>query len=125
LVKDYPIVLRLIDPKRNQISSFEISYFRGVNEMNTNQGISRIVSPIMKIASFILRALAVILIGLVSAVIGFIVGATIFGILGLGLFGAEGYEAGGPIGFILCALVGLIGSGLALFRRRNPTTSQN
>ena len=60
----------------------------------------------------VLLALAVILIGFVSAVIGFIV------VVNIGfsfapesvLFGREGYAATGPIGFILGALMGLIAS---------------
>jgi hypothetical protein len=79
------------------------------------------VSAMIKRLTWItLRVLAVILIGFVSAVIGFIV------VVNLGfmiapefvLNGREGYEATGPIGFILGALIGLIGSGMLLFRRR-------
>ena len=68
----------------------------------------------------VLRALAVILIGFVSAVIGFIVGSIIFTTFASGFVinGREGYEAGGPIGFILGALIGLIASGALLFGRR-------
>ena len=67
-----------------------------------------------------LRALAVILIGFVCAVIGFIV------VVNLGFMiapdfsynGREGYEATGPIGIILGALIGFIGSGALLFGKR-------
>ena len=65
----------------------------------------------------VLRALAVILIGLVSAVIGFIAGSNIFIIFGLEFNGRQGYEAGGPMGFILGALTGLIASSALLFRK--------
>jgi len=65
----------------------------------------------------VLRALAVILIGLVSAVIGFIAGSNIFIIFGLEFNGRQGYEAGGPMGFILGALTGLIASSVLLFRK--------
>ena len=66
----------------------------------------------------VLRALAVILIGLVSAVIGFIAGSNIFIIFGLEFNGRQGYEVGGPMGFILGALTGLIASSVLLFRKR-------
>ena len=76
----------------------------------------------------VLRALAVILIGFVSAVIGFIAGIIIIGTLSpfyelifgheFVFNGREGYEAGGPIGFILGALIGFVGSGVYLFGRR-------
>jgi len=66
----------------------------------------------------VLRALAVLLIGLVSAVIGFIAGSNIFIIFGLEFNGRQGYEAGGPMGFILGALTGLIASSVLLFRKR-------
>ena len=65
----------------------------------------------------VLRALAVLLIGLVSAVIGFIAGSNIFIIFGLEFNGRQGYEAGGPMGFILGALTGLIASSALLFRK--------
>jgi hypothetical protein len=76
----------------------------------------------------VLRVLAVILIGIVAAVIGLIAGAIIGGNLAA-LYelvsghafvfnGREGYEATGQIGFILGALVGLVGSGVLLFGRR-------
>lgn len=75
---------------------------------------------IMKMLSTILRVLAVLLIGFVSAVIGSIIVIN----LGYGFApdftynGWEGYEATGPIGFILGALIGLIGSSVLLFRKR-------
>ena len=74
----------------------------------------------INIIMILLRALAVLLSGFVFAVIGFIV------IVNLGFMyapgftynGWQGYEATGPIGFILGALVGLIGSSVLLFRKR-------
>jgi hypothetical protein len=51
----------------------------------------------------LLRVLAVIFIGFVSAVIGLIVGA---------------YEGTGQIGLILGALTGFIASGIGLFKKR-------
>jgi hypothetical protein len=65
-----------------------------------------------------LRALAVILSGFVSAVMGFIVVSIIFVASGLVINGREGYEAGGPIGFILGALIGFLVSGVRLFGSR-------
>jgi hypothetical protein len=73
------------------------------------------ISEIIKI---ILGVLAVLLTGLVSAVIGFIAGSNIFIIFGLEFNGRQGYEAGGPVGFVLGALIGLIGSGALLLRKR-------
>jgi hypothetical protein len=73
---------------------------------------------ISKITRVILGVLAVLLTGLAFAVIGFIVGSNIFIILGLELNGRQGYEAGGPVGFILGALIGLIGSSARLIRKR-------
>lgn len=72
------------------------------------------------ILSIILRVLAVLLSGVVSAVIGSIIVIN----LGYGFApdftynGWEGYEATGPIGFILGALIGLIVSSVLLFRKR-------
>jgi len=96
--------------------------------MNTKQGDSRVISLMIKIAKIILRALAVILIGFASAVIGFIAGLVIGGTLA-GIFeivfgfpfvfnGREGYEATGPLGFFLGALIGLIAGGVYLFGNR-------
>jgi len=65
-----------------------------------------------------LRLLAVLLIGVVSAVIGFIAGSNIFILFGLEFNGRQGYEAGGPIGFVLGALTGLIASSVLLLRKR-------
>jgi len=73
---------------------------------------------ISRIIKTILRAIAVLIIGLVSAVIGFIAGSNIFIILGLEINGRQGYEAGGPLGFILGALIGLGASGVRLFGKR-------
>lgn len=68
----------------------------------------------------VLCVLAVLLVGFVSAVIGFIAGSIIFTtfIPELVINGREGYEAGGPIGFVLGALIGLIASAALLFGRR-------
>jgi hypothetical protein len=73
---------------------------------------------VYRIISIFLRILAVLLVGVVFAVVGFILGANLFIARGLELFGARGYESGGPIGFLLGALIGLIGSGALMFRRR-------
>jgi ABC-type cobalamin transport system permease subunit len=77
-------------------------------------------SRMTKIIKILLRALAVLLIGFVSAVIGFILGAIIGGNLAAANFvlvlnGQQGYEAGGSIGLILGAL---IGSSALLFGKR-------
>jgi hypothetical protein len=80
----------------------------------------------------ILRALAVLLIGFVSAVIGLIAGAIVGGSLA-GIFelvfgfapvfnGREGYEGTGQIGFILGALIGIVASGVYFFGRRTKKT---
>lgn len=68
--------------------------------------------------NIVLRILTLILIGLASAVIGFIAGSNIFIIFGLEFNGRQGYEAGGPIGFILGALIGLIAGFAPLFVRQ-------
>jgi len=81
-----------------------------------------------KLINLILRVLAVILIGFVSAVIGLILGAIVGGTL-VGAFeivfgyefvfnGRVGYEGTGQIGFILGALIGLVVSGVRLFGKR-------
>jgi len=78
------------------------------------------IKIVFRVLALILRAVAVLLIGVVSAIIGFIV------IVNLGFMyapgftynGWQGYEATGPIGFLLGALIGLIGSGVLLFRRQ-------
>jgi hypothetical protein len=87
-------------------------------------------SLIIKIAKLILRVLAVLMIGFVSAIIGLIAGAIVGGTLA-GIYeivsgtefvfnGRAGYEGTGQIGFILGALTGMVGSGVWLFgRRRN------
>jgi hypothetical protein len=80
----------------------------------------------------ILRALAVILIGFVSAFIGLIAGAIVGGSLA-GIFelifgfapvfnGREGYEGTGQIGFILGAMIGIVASGVYFFGRRTKKT---
>ena len=66
----------------------------------------------------LLRVLAVLLSGAVVAVPGFIAGSMVFAIFGFEFNGRQGYEAGGPIGFVLGALIGLIASSVRLFRRR-------
>jgi hypothetical protein len=88
---------------------------------------------VKKVFSIILRVFAVILIGLVSAVIGFIAGVIVIGTLSpfvellfgfeITFNGREGYEAGGPLGLIAGAIIGLIGSGLYLFRK--PTAKRS
>jgi hypothetical protein len=84
-----------------------------------------------KIFSIVFRVFAVILIGLVSAVIGFIAGVIIIGTLSpfvemlfgyeITFNGREGYEAGGPIGLILGGLTGLVASSAWLFGRRTKS----
>ncbi|HSL28771.1 MAG TPA: hypothetical protein VK900_06180 [Anaerolineales bacterium] len=68
-----------------------------------------------------LRVLAVLLIGFFCAVFSAIVVINLgYGFApGFTYNGWEGYEATGPIGFILGALIGLIGSSMLLFRRRS------
>ena len=83
---------------------------------------------IKRMINIVLRVLAVTLIGLVSGVIGFIAGVIIIGTLApfyelvfgseFVFFGREGYEAGGPIGFILGALIGSVASAVYLFGRQ-------
>jgi len=75
-------------------------------------------SLMIKLAKIVLRLLAVLLSGVVCAVPGFIAGSMIFAIFGFEFNGRQGYEAGGPIGFILGALIGLIASSVLLFRKR-------
>jgi hypothetical protein len=86
--------------------------------MNTTQGELPMRSLMINIAKIVLRLLAVLLSGVVVAVPGFIAGSMIFAIFGLEFNGRQGYEAGGPIGLILGALIGLIASGTRLFGRR-------
>jgi hypothetical protein len=81
-----------------------------------------------RMISIVLRILAVLLIGVVSAVIGFIAGVIVIGTLSpfvellfgytIVFNGREGYEAGGPIGLILGALIGLVASGVYFFGKR-------
>jgi hypothetical protein len=83
------------------------------------------ISLVIKIT---LRALAVIVIGVVSAVIGLILGAIVGGnlaaiyelVFGFApvFNGREGYEGAGQIGFILGALIGFVASGVGLFGKR-------
>lgn len=74
----------------------------------------------IKIIMILLRALAVLLIGLVCAVFSAIVVINLgYGFApGFTYNGWEGYEATGPIGFVLGALIGLIGSAKLLFGKR-------
>jgi hypothetical protein len=67
-----------------------------------------------------LRVFAVLLIGFVCGVIGWIVGALIGGNFAEQFVfnGVQGYEATGQIGFILGALIGLISSWRILFKRK-------
>ena len=69
----------------------------------------------------VLRVFAVIVIGFVSSIIGWIIGALIGGNYAeLFVFnGVQGYEATGQIGFILGALIGLISSWRFLVKRRS------
>ena len=73
---------------------------------------------IKQMINIVLRLLAVLLSGVVLAVIGFIAGTLVFVIFGFEINGRQGYESGGPIGFILGALIGLVGSSVLLFRKR-------
>jgi uncharacterized membrane protein YjdF len=68
----------------------------------------------------ILRVLAVVLIGFVSGIIGWIVGALIGGNYAEQFVfnGVQGYEATGQIAFILCALIGVILSWKFLNKRK-------
>ena len=74
---------------------------------------------IKQMINIVLRILAVLFSGVVLAVPGFIAGSMVFAIFGFEFNGRQGYEAGGPIGFILGALTGLVGSSVLLFRKRN------
>lgn len=83
---------------------------------------------IKQMIMIVLRVLAVILTGVVCAILGLIAGAIIGGNLAavyeivfsheFVFNGRVGYEATGQIGFILGALIGLVGSGVWLFRRQ-------
>jgi len=75
-------------------------------------------SLMIKIAKIVLRLLAVLLSGVVCAVPGLIVGSMVFAIFGFEINGRQGYESGGPIGFILGALIALIASSVFLFRKQ-------
>jgi hypothetical protein len=72
-----------------------------------------------RIIRIVLRILAVPVSGVVVAVFGFFSASSmVFAIFGFEFSGRQGYEAGGPIGFILGALIDLIGSGALPFRRQ-------
>lgn len=68
----------------------------------------------------VLRILIMLLIGAVSGVVGFIVVVNLGFMLApdFTLNGREGYEATGPIGLVIGALIGLSISGVLLFRER-------
>ena len=75
---------------------------------------------IKQILWLVLRIVIVLLMGIVSAVLGFIVVVNLGFVIApdFALNGREGYEATGPIGFILGALIGVGTTSLLLFRRR-------
>jgi len=68
----------------------------------------------------LLRVLAIIIIGLVSGVLGWIIGALIGGNFAEELIfnGVRGYEATGQIGSILGAFIGLLSSSWFLFKTK-------
>ena len=68
--------------------------------------------------NIVLRVFTVLLSGIVVAIPGFIAGSMVFAVFGLEFNGREGYEAGGPMGFVLGALTGLVGSSVFFFRGR-------
>ncbi|MBK8899669.1 MAG: hypothetical protein IPM53_00675 [Anaerolineaceae bacterium] len=78
-------------------------------------------SLMIKIVKTVSRILFVIIIGVVCAVIGFIVTANLAAVYELisgqpfVLNGRESVEAAGPIGLILGGLTGLVGSGVVFF----------
>lgn len=74
----------------------------------------------VKMVKVALRAFAVVLTGFICAVIGTIVVINLgySFVPGFTYNGWQGYEATGPIGFILGALVGLVGSSMLLFRKQ-------
>ncbi len=73
-----------------------------------------------------LRTFVVLLIGFVSGVIGWIVGALIGGNYAEQFVfnSVRGYEATGQLGFILAALIGLISGWWFLFKRKSPSMSR-
>jgi len=74
----------------------------------------------------VLRVFVIIVIGFVSGVLGWIVGALIGGNYAEQLVfnGVQGYEATGQIGFILGALMGLISSWRFLVKRESLSLSE-
>ena len=71
----------------------------------------------------IFRVFAVVLVGFVSGIIGWIVGALIGGNFATQFVfnGVQGYEATGQVGTILATLIGLISTWRFLFNRKSPT----
>lgn len=69
----------------------------------------------------VLRVLAVILVGFVSGIIGWIVGALLGGNYAEQFVfnGVRGYEATGQLGFIFGILIGIILSGWFLFKKNS------
>ena len=74
----------------------------------------------------LLRLLSIILIGLVSAVLGWLIGAWVGGNFAEQVVfnGVRGYEATGQIGSILGTLIGLLSSSWLLFRRKTVSMSR-
>ena len=68
--------------------------------------------------NIVLRLFAVLLIGIVWAIIGLIAGSMVFAVFGFEFNGRQGYEAGSPIGFLLGAWTGVIASSVLLFRKQ-------
>ena len=65
---------------------------------------------IKRMINIVLRLLAVFLVGIVLAIIGFIAGSMVFAVFGFEFNGRQGYEAGSPIGFLLGVWTGVIAS---------------
>ena len=69
----------------------------------------------------LLRVLSIIVIGLVSAILGWLIGAWFGGNFAEQVVfnGVQGYEATGQIGSILGALIGLLSSSWFLFKGKS------